>query len=107
MPTASPSLAGVPDSALKSFCDYINGTGKNEFEHYVPVNEGAAVGIAIGSYLATGVPAFVYMQNQAPRLMFLFLFFLFAQQNLLLTCLIPRIQLAQFLQCINFYYTFR
>ena len=38
------TLAGVPDSALKSFCDYINGTGKNEFEHYVPVNEGAAVG---------------------------------------------------------------
>lgn len=57
------TLAGVPDSALKSFCDYINGTGKNEFEHYVPVNEGAAVGIAIGSYLATGVPAYVYMQN--------------------------------------------
>ncbi len=57
------TLAGVPDSALKSFCDYINGTGKNEFEHYVPVNEGAAVGIAIGSYLATGVPACVYMQN--------------------------------------------
>lgn len=22
------TLAGVPDSALKSFCDYINGTGK-------------------------------------------------------------------------------
>ena len=33
------TLAGVPDSALKSFCDYINGTGKNEFEHYVPVND--------------------------------------------------------------------
>lgn len=57
------TLAGVPDSALKPFCDYINGMGKKEFTHYVPANEGAAVGIAIGEYLATGVPACVYMQN--------------------------------------------
>lgn len=57
------TLAGVPDSALKPFCDYVNGTGKTEFTHYVPANEGAAVGIAIGEYLATGVPACVYMQN--------------------------------------------
>ena len=57
------TLTGVPDSALKPFCDYINGVGKEEFTHYVPANEGAAVGIAIGEYLATGVPACVYMQN--------------------------------------------
>lgn len=57
------TLAGVPDSALKPFCDYINGAGKEEFTHYVPANEGAAVGIAIGEYLATRVPACVYMQN--------------------------------------------
>lgn len=57
------TLAGVPDSALKPFCDYINGFGKEEFTHYVPANEGAAVGIAIGEYLATGEPACVYMQN--------------------------------------------
>lgn len=31
--------------------------------HYVSANEGAAVGIAIGSYPATGNPACVYMQN--------------------------------------------
>lgn len=57
------TLAGVPDSALKEFCDYINGEGGRQFKHYVPANEGAAVGIAIGHFLATGKPACVYMQN--------------------------------------------
>lgn len=57
------SLAGIPDSTLKQFCDYVNTDGKNEFKHYVPENEGAAVGIAAGVYLATGHPACVYMQN--------------------------------------------
>src|SRR5574344_125612 len=56
-------LIGVPDSTLKQFCDYINTDGKDEFCHQVPVNEGAAVGLALGSYLATGKPACVYMQN--------------------------------------------
>lgn len=57
------TLAGIPDSALKPFCDYINREGKGIFRHYVPANEGAAVGIAIGNYLATGKPACLYMQN--------------------------------------------
>lgn len=57
------TLVGVPDSALKPFCDYVNGAGKKEFTHFVPANEGAATGIAIGTYLATGIPACVYMQN--------------------------------------------
>lgn len=57
------TLIGVPDSTLKQFCDYINGDGKNEFNHYVPANEGAAVGIACGEYLSTKRPACVYMQN--------------------------------------------
>lgn len=57
------TLTGVPDSALKPFCDYVNGAGKEAFSHYVTANEGAAVGLAIGEYLATGVPACVYMQN--------------------------------------------
>lgn len=57
------TLVGVPDSALRQFCDYVNGEGGKKFKHYVPANEGAAVGIAIGSYLATGKPACVYMQN--------------------------------------------
>lgn len=57
------SLIGVPDSTLKQFCDYINTDGRDEFKHYVPANEGAATGMAVGVFLATGKPACVYMQN--------------------------------------------
>lgn len=57
------NMIGVPDSALKPFCNYLNSTEQNEFKHYVPVNEGAAVGFAMGTYLATGRPACIYMQN--------------------------------------------
>lgn len=57
------TIAGVPDSALKGFCNYINGKENSSFRHFVPANEGAAVGIAIGSYLSSGRPACVYMQN--------------------------------------------
>lgn len=57
------TIAGVPDSALKGFCNYINGKENSSFHHFVPANEGAAVGIAIGSYLSSGRPACVYMQN--------------------------------------------
>ena len=56
------TIAGVPDSTLKQFCDGIQ-TYEGGMEHYVTANEGAAVGIAIGSFLATGKPACVYMQN--------------------------------------------
>ena len=58
------TITGIPDSTLKVFCDYMQREGKNIFPyHVVPENEGAAVGIAIGEYLATGRPACVYMQN--------------------------------------------
>lgn len=57
------TLIGVPDSTLKQFCDYINTDGAGEFRHYVPENEGSAIGIAAGVYLATKKPACVYMQN--------------------------------------------
>jgi len=56
-------VTGIPDSTLKPFCDYMNQSGQEIFSHYVPANEGAAVGIAIGSYLATGKPACIYTQN--------------------------------------------
>ena len=56
------TIAGVPDSTLKQFCDGIQ-TYEGDMEHYVTANEGAAVGVAIGSFLATGKPACVYMQN--------------------------------------------
>ena len=54
-------FVGVPDSLLKSFCAYVTDTcGK---EHVIAANEGGAVGLAAGHYLATGKPALVYMQN--------------------------------------------
>lgn len=56
------TIAGVPDSALQPFCNYLN-QAEHGFSHYVPANEGAAVGLAIGSYLSAGKPACVYMQN--------------------------------------------
>lgn len=56
------TIAGVPDSTLKQFCDGVQ-TYRGGLSHYVTANEGAAVGVAIGSYLASGRPACVYMQN--------------------------------------------
>ncbi len=56
-------VAGVPDSTLKQLCDAINLDNGKLFKHYVTANEGAAVGLATGAYLATGKPACIYMQN--------------------------------------------
>ena len=54
-------FVGVPDSLLKSFCAYVADTcGDN---HVIAANEGGAVGLAAGHYLATGKLALVYMQN--------------------------------------------
>ena len=55
-------FAGVPDSLLKNICAYI--TDHFDAQHnIIAANEGAAVGLAAGHYLATGKPACVYMQN--------------------------------------------
>ena len=55
-------FAGVPDSLLKNICAYI--TDHFDAEHnIITANEGAAIGLAAGHYLATGKPACVYMQN--------------------------------------------
>ena len=55
-------FAGVPDSLLKNICAYI--TDHFDAQHnIITANEGAAVGLAAGHYLATGKPACVYMQN--------------------------------------------
>ena len=53
---------GVPDSTLKSFCDYLY-LHKSPAQHHVPVNEGAALAMAAGIYLASGQISCVYMQN--------------------------------------------
>ena len=57
-------FTGVPDSLLKSFCAYV--TDNCGESHVIAANEGGAVGLAAGHYLATGKPALVYMQNFAP-----------------------------------------
>ncbi len=55
-------FAGVPDSLLKNICAYI--TDHFDARHnIITANEGAAVGLAAGHFLATGQPMCVYMQN--------------------------------------------
>lgn len=55
-------FCGVPDSLLKDFCECIwqHSTDKN---HIIVANEGNALAVAAGHYLATGKIALVYMQN--------------------------------------------
>lgn len=54
---------GVPDSLLKPFCDYlVNKYGFTQ-NHIVAANEGNAVGLAAGYYMATGKVPVVYLQN--------------------------------------------
>ena len=55
-------FCGVPDSLLKELCACI--TDKADLKHnIIAANEGNALAIAAGHYLATGKPAVVYMQN--------------------------------------------
>ncbi len=57
-------FTGVPDSQLKGLCNELyaryGAAGKT---HIVAHNEGGAVGLCAGHYLATGRPALCYMQN--------------------------------------------
>ena len=55
-------FTGVPDSLLKNICAYIT-DHCDAYHNIIAANEGAAVGLAAGHYLATGQPACVYMQN--------------------------------------------
>jgi phosphonopyruvate decarboxylase len=55
-------VAGVPDSLLKEVCACITQCFPAE-RHVIAANEGAAIGLAIGHYLASNSPALVYMQN--------------------------------------------
>lgn len=71
-------FCGVPDSLLKGkslsryrslltdqfnvdFCAYVTKNVPSS-HHMITVNEGTAVGLACGSYLATGQPSLVYLQ---------------------------------------------
>lgn len=55
---------GVPDSQLKSLCDYLMVRYKTDSKHHIiAANEGNCVAIASGYHLATGKIPVVYMQN--------------------------------------------
>lgn len=54
--------AGVPDSLLKSFCAFL-ADNVDPSRNIITANEGAAVALAAGHYLASGRPGCVYMQN--------------------------------------------
>ena len=53
-------FTGVPDSQLKGLCDTLYARfGTSGQTHIVAANEGNAVALAAGHYLATGKPALV------------------------------------------------
>lgn len=53
---------GVPDSLIGQIGDAFD-SAQSGISHLTAVNEGSAIGLAIGSYLATGKLPAVYMQN--------------------------------------------
>ena len=53
---------GVPDSLLKNLCAYITDHAEKK-NNIIAANEGGAMGLAAGYYLATGKIPVVYMQN--------------------------------------------
>lgn len=55
-------FTGVPDSLLKGLCASLT-THLPPRQHIIAGNEGSAVALAAGHFLATGNPAVVYMQN--------------------------------------------
>jgi len=55
-------FTGVPDSLLKHFCAYVNDNCEKT-NHIICANEGNAIAMATGNYLATGKIGLVYMQN--------------------------------------------
>ena len=54
-------FTGVPDSLLKSFCTHL--MTYSEDRHIIAANEGCAIGLATGMYLASGRTPVIYMQN--------------------------------------------
>ena len=55
-------FTGVPDSLLNDFCLYMTNNIPDS-RHVMAANEGNAIGIAAGNYIATGNIPVVYMQN--------------------------------------------
>jgi phosphonopyruvate decarboxylase len=52
--------AGVPDSLLRDFISYLL---EHTNDHVITANEGAAIALAAGHYLASGFLSLVYLQN--------------------------------------------
>ena len=55
-------ISGVPDTLLNDFCLHVEKTWEKNM-HVIAHNEGGAIGLAAGNYLATGSVPLVYMQN--------------------------------------------
>jgi phosphonopyruvate decarboxylase len=55
-------FAGVPDSLLKDICAYFS-DHTPQVNHVITANEGAALALVAGHYLATQTPGLVYLQN--------------------------------------------
>lgn len=55
-------FVGVPDSLLKNFCAYVEDNSIKE-QHIIAANEGSAIGIAAGYFMAKRKIPVVYMQN--------------------------------------------
>ncbi|MBR5961152.1 MAG: phosphonopyruvate decarboxylase [Clostridia bacterium] len=57
-------FTGVPDSLLKALCNELYARyGTDSDVHVVAHNEGGAIALCAGHYLASGRPALCYMQN--------------------------------------------
>src|SRR6056297_3315476 len=56
-------FTGVPDSKIKPFCNYLVNKYYNTNKLTIAVNEGNAVSLAAGFYLATNKYTCVFMQN--------------------------------------------
>ena len=55
-------FTGVPDSLLSPLCSHIFATVDDK-KHVLAANEGNAIGLAAGHFLASGNPGMVYLQN--------------------------------------------
>ena len=56
-------IAGVPDSLMEGFCSNLDSKTERDFLHVPCANEGGAIAIAAGHFLATSDVALVYFQN--------------------------------------------
>ena len=55
-------VTGVPDSLLKDICGYIS-DNSDQICHKIATNEGSAIAMGIGNYLATNNVPLIYLQN--------------------------------------------